>query len=145
MVALSAAQRRQVSSLFAEHLRAPVQMVFFSATEHDRSTAALRALLADLASLSDGRIRVVARSGPEARAEAAAYGVKQAPALVLLDGAGRDTRIRFYGVPMGVDLVVLLEDLIDVSHGETRLSPPARALVRAVDRDLTVQVYSTPT
>ena len=71
--------------------------------------------------------------------------MKQAPALVLLDGAGRDTRIRFYGVPMGVDLVVLLEDLIDVSHGETRLSPPARALVRTVDRDLTVQVYSTPT
>jgi len=142
---LSAAQRRQVKSLFTEHLRAPVRILFFFATARDPSTHALCDLLGDLAQLSDGKITVESRTGPEGRAEAAAYGVEQVPALALLDGAGRDTRIRFYGVPMGVDFAVLLEDLIDVSRGETRLTGPARALIRAIDRDLVIQVYSSPT
>lgn len=142
---LTAAQRRQVRTLLAEHLRAPVQVLFFSAAAHDPAAAPLRELMADLVSLSDGKIQAMGRTGREGQAEAARFGVDQAPALALLDGGGNDTGVRFYGVPLGYELMVLLEDLIDLSRGETRLPPAARALVRAVDRELVIRVYSTPT
>lgn len=142
---LSAAQRRQAKELFAEHLPAPVQVLFFYADAYAPSTAAARALFDELVPLSDGKIRVKAMTGPEGRAEAARYRVEQAPALVLLDEGGRDARIRFYGAPLGYELMVLLEDLIDVSRGATRLSAPARALIRAIDADMVIRVFSSPT
>jgi len=142
---LNAAQRRQVKGLFAEHLRAPVQVLFFFAAAHDPSTAALGELLEELAALSDGKITVAALTGPRGRADAVRYGVDEVPALALLDQRGDDTGVRFLGVPLGYELMVLLEDLIDVSSGTTRLSPPVRAMVRAIDRELVIRVYSTPT
>ncbi|WP_374712089.1 hypothetical protein [Symbiobacterium terraclitae] len=142
---VSDAQRRQIRELFDSHLRDPVEVLFFYVDPHDPHTAAMREILDALVGASGGRIRVRARGGREGQAEAAGYRVEQAPALVLLDGEGGDTRVRFYGATVGYEFMVFLEDLIDVSRGGTRLSEAARRAVRAVDQDLVIQVFTTPT
>lgn len=145
MAIISDAQQKQIKEMFDDYLRRPVEVRFYYADGADPRTAAMQETLARLAEAAGGRLRVRARCGRDGQAEAAGYGVERAPALVLLDGEGRDTRVRFYGLPLGLELVVLLEDLIDVSRGATRLPEPVRKAVRAVDHSLVIQVFTTPT
>lgn len=142
---ISDAQQRQIKVLLDNHLQDPVEVLFFYADPHDPHTAAMQEILDRLGTASGGRLRVSVKGGREGRARAAAYKVEQAPALVLLDKDGRDTRVRFYGTAVGYEFMVFLEDVIDVSRGTTRLSEPARRAIRAIDQDLVIQVYTTPT
>lgn len=145
MAILSDAQRRQVKELFDAHLQDPVQVLFFYADATEQFTAAMLEILNEMERLSGGRITSVSKGGREAQAEAAGYQVDRAPALVLLDRDGNDTRIRFYGATVGYEFMVFLEDLIDVSRGTTRLSEEARRQIQAIDQDVVIQVFSTAT
>lgn len=142
---ISDAQQRQIKELLDSHLQDAAEVLFYYADAFDPHTAAMREILDGLVEASGGRIRVRARGGREGQAEAAGYRVEQAPALVLLDQEGRDTRVRFYGATVGYEFMVFLEDLFDVSRGTTSLSEAARRAIRAVDADLVIQVYTTPT
>jgi len=142
---LSDTQRRQVKELFDAQLQNPVQVLFYYADPNDQFTTAMQEILSEMESLSGGKIKATQKGGREGQAEAARYRVDQAPAMVLLDKDGNDTRIRFYGATVGYEFMVFLEDLIDVSRGVTRLSEAAREQIRAIDQDVVVQVFSTAT
>lgn len=60
------------------------------------------------------------------------------PSLRLLDGWGRDTGIRFVGIPLGQELPVLLNDLVAVSRGVTSISPLGRSQARDLKGELLV-------
>lgn len=62
------------------------------------------------------------------------------PSLRLMDGWGRDTGIRFVGLPLGQELPVLLGDLVAVSRGATGVSPLGRAQARDLKGELLVLV-----
>ena len=69
-------------------------------------------------------------------------GVTRIPAVVL--GSGGSGRIRFYGLPMGYQLPVLIDSIKSVSRGATRLSVNSRKQLRRVNRPVHVQVFVTP-
>lgn len=73
------------------------------------------------------------------------YGVDKVPALVLLREDGTDTRVRYFGIPAGYEFGSLVEDLVDISRGETRLSERTRQALSQIARPVHMQVFVTPT
>ena len=129
-----------------------------------------RELLDELAGLSERLSLVVHDAGAEPET-AATFGVREVPAIVVRRRAGRDLEngatagapteatpapnsgtealhgkgIRFLGLPAGYEFSTLLADVVDVSRGQTDLSEPTRAAVRAIDRPVHLRVFVTPT
>jgi hypothetical protein len=88
------------------------------------------------------------------------HGVERTPALLLrpwapqgadgADGAGGAEdgafgRVRFFGLPSGYEFATVLEDLIDVSRRQTRLSAATRERLATLPAPLHLQVFVTPT
>jgi glutaredoxin-like protein len=65
---------------------------------------------------------------------AAAYGIDKIPATVIM--GEEDYGIRIFGIPSGYEYQTLIDDIVDVSHRDSGL---------AVDKDIRIQVFVTPT
>ncbi len=133
---------------FAKELVSPVFVSYFT-----RKTPAegeppcetcdeTQQLLEELAALSP-QIRLAVHDVDTDVAEARAMDVSRVPALVLT-GAARGG-VRYLGIPAGLEFSSLLADLVDVSRGGTDLAEPTKAALRALDRDVHIQVFVTPT
>lgn len=144
---LTDAQKQKVKQMFEGQLLGPVTVLLFHGDEDGPAaqfTAGTREIVTDLAALSDGRVSLREVSLTGESAEATRYGIYEAPALAMLDGEGRDQNFRFYGAPAGYEFMTLLDDLVDVSRGETRLSEGARGQIKGISQDVLIQVFSTP-
>jgi alkyl hydroperoxide reductase subunit AhpF len=64
--------------------------------------------------------------------------------LCVLRGHNRGT-LRILGIPAGYEFATLLEDIVDLSTGETALSSSTREALAAIDEDLKLDVFVTPT
>ena len=93
----------------------------------------------------DHSVPTVARKGDD-----------NAAVLKVLDDAGRaqlDTLsrncqqhgIRLYGLPTGYEFGSLIDAIMDVSKGDSGLSPATRTALASLERDVHLQVFSTPT
>lgn len=103
-----------------------------------------QALLEELCELSDKLSLTV--HNPRVDADVAAqYGIERSPALVLEPDGERKGLVRFFGLPSGYEFSTLLEDIVDVSRGETRLTSAAREAAAALPGPLHLQVFVTPT
>jgi len=101
-----------------------------------------RQLLEEVADLS-GQISLEVLDIEAAAEKAAASGIDKVPGIVLL-GQG-DPGVRIYGIPSGYEYATLVEDLIDISRGTTRLSEKTKEALKSVDKDIRIQVFVTPT
>jgi len=54
-------------------------------------------------------------------------------------------RVRFFGIPSGYEFGSLIEDIVDMSRGETSLSPESKQKLAALTSDIHIQVFVTPT
>lgn len=72
-----------------------------------------------------------------------ALGVDRIPAVILNSDSGGG--VRCYGVPSGYEFAWLIEGIIDVSKGGGELSAESRENLKAVDKDIHIQVFVTPT
>ena len=106
-----------------------------------------RELVDELASISEGKVRVDVRDLDIDLADAARYRIDKAPAIAVLRNAGewRDFGIRFYGTPAGYEFATLIEDIRMVSHGTTDLSAATVDALRHLSAPLHLQVFVTPT
>ncbi len=135
---------------FAE-LTGPVRLVMFTQSESGLSVPGqecaycreTRMLVEDLGEVSDGRIGVEVHDFILDREEASRYGVARIPAVVVL--GERDYGIRYYGIPAGYEFASLVEDILDVSAQKSGLRPDTAAALRALPKDVHIQVFVTPT
>jgi alkyl hydroperoxide reductase subunit AhpF len=144
---LTDSQKQKVKQMFEGQLQGPVAVLLFHGDEEGPAaqfTAGAREIVSDLAALSEGRITLREVSLTGEAAEAARFKVTEGPALAMLDGEGRDQGLRFYGAPAGYEFMTLLDDLIDVSRGETRLAEATRSQIKGISQDVVIQVFSTP-
>ena len=88
----------------------------------------------------------------DAEADAAAlfmYGFDKTPALavVAVDGTGavQDFGIRFYGIPSGYEFMSLLDAIQTVGSDEVQLAPDTLKFLEALESDVHIQVFVTPT
>ena len=68
--------------------------------------------------------------------------VNRIPAVVI--GADSGKWVRFYGLPLGYELPILVESIKALSRGNTRLSVNSRKQLRRVDKPVHLQVLVTP-
>ncbi len=68
--------------------------------------------------------------------------ISRIPAVVM--GAGSGKWVRYYGLPLGYQLPVLVEITKALSRGSTRLSVNSRKQLRRVEKPVHLQVFVTP-
>ncbi len=101
-----------------------------------------RELLEEVTSLSD-KLHLEMKDFVREKQEAESLGVTHIPAFVL-QGRARG-KVRFFGIPAGYEFSTLVEDLLDLSNGTTKLSEQTRTALQEIDQDLHIQVFVTPT
>jgi alkyl hydroperoxide reductase subunit AhpF len=154
-------QDRQVVARHLGAIAHPVQALFFTQTIGASETVLVtRQILDEVAALSD-KITIAEVNFILERDRAAAYGVEQVPAIVLLrrsasraagpsdipvGTAWEDTGIRFLGAPAGYEFMSLVEALILAGSDDSGLSPGSKALIAEhVKQPLELLVFATPT
>ncbi|MDA8193304.1 MAG: glutaredoxin [Thermaerobacter sp.] len=112
---------------------------------NDPLSQEMASLLREVAEVSPARILLQTREVDQFPALAALYGVRLTPTLVLLDRFGDDTGMRIVGIPTGYQFGVLVQDMVDVALGRTRLSARSLAYLQNLDRDVEIVVAVAPT
>ncbi len=153
MTILSAADAAKVQTFFGEHMQDPVTIELFTEKKsmlyvpgrRDCETCAeTEELLNEVAGLSD-KITLVVNNVRESPESALAEGI--APNLLpafVVKGAGRG-KVRFFGVPGGYEFSSLIQDVVDVSGGVTRLNQTTKEELAKLEDDVHIRVFVTPT
>jgi alkyl hydroperoxide reductase subunit AhpF len=151
MAFLSPEIQTEIKKIF-EELTGDVRLLFF--TEHESpliipgredcpTCKDARTLFEEVVALS-GKLHLeiyeVAADGETARE----YGIERVPALIMM-ADGVKGKVRYFGLPSGYEFSVLLGSLVDVSKGEADLSEETMNVLDALDKDLHLQVFVTPT
>ena len=104
----------------------------------------VKQLSAELAEISNGRVRAEHYVLEEAMGLAERLRVKRAPAMVVTDAKG-ELALKFYGVPSGHEFGALLEDLADAAGGDgPGLGPETVQFLQRLEEPVHLQVFVTP-
>jgi len=125
-----------------EGLVAPVQLVMFTQTIECKFCAETRALVEEVASLSD-KVEAVIYNFVTDKDKADDYGVDKIPAVAVI--GEEDYGVRFYGIPAGYEFTSLIEAIKTVSTGESQLSDVTKEALAQIDEPVHFQVFVTPT
>ncbi|MGQ9618926.1 MAG: protein disulfide oxidoreductase [Candidatus Aminicenantia bacterium] len=101
-----------------------------------------RELVEELATLSD-KLKVEVYNFAIDKVKAEEYGIDKIPAIVVK--GEKDYGIRFYGIPAGYEFTTLIEDIVDVSNGESGLLNQTKEKMKEIDKPVHIQVFVTPT
>jgi len=99
-------------------------------------------ILDETSSLSD-KIELNVKYYSKDKQDVEKYKVDKTPAIVI--EGDKDFGVRFYGIPSGYEYSSLLENIIDISKGESGLTPQSKELVKQIERHIHLQVFVTPT
>ena len=69
--------------------------------------------------------------------------IDKIPALAVI--GVKDYGVRFYGIPAGYEFTSLTGAIIDVSRGDSGLTPKSRDQLKNLDQSVHIQVFVTPT
>jgi glutaredoxin-like protein len=150
MPLIAASDQDTLRTLFDERLQGDVTITYF--TQHESKLivpgqecalcAQTREILQEVAELSD-KVHLEVKDFVRDAEAAKELGVDRIPAFVL-EGKAQG-KVRYFGIPSGYEFSSLIEDLLDVSAGTTDLSEKTRKSLEAIDQDVHIQVFVTPT
>jgi glutaredoxin-like protein len=132
---------------FEANLVNPVKLVVFTQEFECQFCAETRQIIEEIAGLSD-KVSAEVYDFVADKATADLYSVDKIPAIVVLrveDGMDRDYGIRFYGIPSGYEFTSVIEDIVDVSKGDSGLQPNSKEAVAGLTEPVHFQVFVTPT
>lgn len=147
MPLISAKDAEFLRNEFATQLVNPVKLLMFTQTFECQFCAETRQIVEEVAALSD-KITAEVYNFVVDKAVAESYGVDKIPAIAILRVEGdreKDYGIRFYGIPSGYEFTSLIEDILDVSKGESGLQPKTKKAVAELTEPVHIQVFVTPT
>jgi alkyl hydroperoxide reductase subunit AhpF len=143
---LSPADQDKLRDAFTSMTRR-VRLLFFTQTIGCDTCAETRQILDELPPLSD-KISIEEVNLVLDRDKAAQHGVDRAPAVALSfeDGESfHDSRIRFLGAPSGYEFISLVQAVLLAGGRASGLTDANRSRIAAVDKSITMQVFTTPT
>jgi glutaredoxin-like protein len=132
---------------FETNLVEPVKLVMFTQEMECQFCAETRQIVEEIAELSD-EIAVEIYDFVADKAEAELYQIDKIPAIAIVrvaDGKEKDYGVRFYGIPSGYEFTSVIEDIVDVSKGESGLQPRSKEAVAGITKPVHFQVFVTPT
>jgi len=134
--------KAKVSRIFAQNLENEVKIRYFTQDFECEFCKETRMLLEELAALSQ-KIRLEVYDFVADAKKAKEFGVDKIPATIL---SGKvECKVRFFGIPSGYEFTSLVEDIVDVSKGQSRLPPQLVSKVRSITKPTHIQVFVTPT
>jgi alkyl hydroperoxide reductase subunit AhpF len=125
-----------------ERLGGPAKLIVFASELGPEENGQTVHLVKEVAALSD-HLSVEVLNPYIDRDKASAYGVEMTPAIVV-EGA-RDYGIRFLGLPGGYEFSNLIDAIIAVSTGQPDLRAETVSALSALEDDVTIKVFTTPT
>jgi glutaredoxin-like protein len=145
MTILSQSDRNEVARIFAKELGPNnvrlINIVSENGCEYCKQT---NELLREIVDISNGKITLETYDLEKEKDKLSNHRVDRAPAIIISNGKSETFNVRFYGIPAGYEFRSLLDDIIDVSKGSTRLTDSVRAKIRDVSVPLTIKVFVTP-
>lgn len=132
---------------FETNLVEPVKLVMFTQEMECQFCAETRQIVEEIAELSD-KIAVEIYDFAADKAEVELYRIDKIPAIAIVqveDGKEKDYGVRFYGIPSGYEFTSVIEDIVDVSKGESGLQPRSKEAVAGITEPVHFQVFVTPT
>lgn len=133
--------KKQIRKMFSG-LKNDVKLINFTQEIECQYCRETRQILEELAALSD-KLTLEIYDFVTDKEVVEKYNIDKIPATVV-EGQ-RDYGIRFYGIPSGYEFSSLIEDILDISKGESGLSEQAKKLVKQIDVPYHIQVFVTPT
>ena len=147
MALLSPADQDKLRETFAEMTR-PVRLLFFTQTVGCETCVMTREIIDELPALSD-RIAIDEINLVLEADKAKPYGIDRAPGIAIVwqdeSAQPHDSRIRFLGAPSGYEFISLVQAVLLAGGRPSSLSDQNRARLAAVDKPMTMQVFTTPT
>jgi alkyl hydroperoxide reductase subunit AhpF len=144
---IAPADQQKLRDAFSE-MTSPVRLLLFTQTLGCETCLQTRQILDELPALSD-KITVDEANLVLDADKAAQYAVERVPSIAVLgrNGAGeeRDSRIRFVGAPAGYEFISLVQAVLLVGGRASNLTGENLARVAAVDKPMTMKVFTTPT
>lgn len=124
-------------------LPADVRLVFFEQALNCETCPEARRLIEMVASCSP-RLSLQTYSAITDKAKAGEYGVERVPCLVVC-GTNKDYGLRYYGAPVGYELMSVLETIQDVAAAEAGHPPVPPEILKDVVSPVRMRVFVTPT
>ncbi|MBC7330241.1 thioredoxin family protein [bacterium] len=153
MAIISDKDKEYIKKLFSEKLDKEVRILMFTQKESPLVVPGVeectycketRQILEELCELSP-KLKLEVHDFYGEKELAAKHGVDKIPATLLIPEGEETARVRFYGIPSGYEFGSLIEDIIDMSRGETSLSPESKQKLASLTSDIHIQVFVTPT
>ena len=132
---------------FETNLVEPVKLVMFTQEFECQFCTETRQIVEEVAALSD-KVEAEIRDFVADKDVAERYRIDKIPAIAVVqsgDGGEKDYGVRFYGIPSGYEFTSIIEDIVDVSKGDSGLQPKSREAVAAITEPVHFQVFITPT
>jgi glutaredoxin-like protein len=143
MAKIDQEEKNKIKELFSKHLKDEVNLLFFSKDKDCQYCADTEEILTEVTAL-DEKVNFEKHLVGSDKAEE--LGVDRAPAIIFLNNEGQDSGVHFYGIPSGYEFTSLIEDILDMSdHERIDLSEDIKKEVRAIESDILLQVFITPT
>jgi glutaredoxin-like protein len=143
MAKIDQEEKNKIKELFSKHLKDEVNLLFFSKDKDCQYCADTEEILTEVTAL-DKKVNFEKHLVGSDKAEE--LGVDRAPAIIFLNNEGQDSGVHFYGIPSGYEFTSLIEDILDMSdHERIDLSEDIKKEVRAIESDILLQVFITPT
>ncbi len=125
-----------------EKLDKAVKVVNFTQELECQFCRETRGLVEEVANLSD-KLNIEVYNFQIDKEKAAEFKIDKIPATIVM--ADQDVGIRFYGIPSGYEFASLLESMEMVSTGKSHLSAESLSKIAAIDKEVHIQVFVTPT
>jgi hypothetical protein len=119
-----------------------VRLLLVTSREDCEFCALTEGFLSDIAALAPG-IGVEVLSLEEDGARAGELGIERAPGIAIL--GKKDHGIRYYGLPTGYEFITFIETIALVAKDEPALLPDTVTALAALDKPVTLTVFSTKT
>ncbi len=130
----------QVREIF-KRLESPVTLNLFLAKESRCPYCKETEELISIVSQTSDKINV--RKYYEGSDEAKAFNIDKYPAIVV---HGKEKyNIRYFGIPVGYEFGVLIEDILHASRGKPDLPDDIVEKLKEIDKPVHIQVFMTPT
>ncbi len=120
----------------------PVKLVLFVEEKNCEYCDHAKQLLDEIADLSD-KITVQVHDLHADKERAVQFQIDKAPAMVVMNG--KDYGIRYFGIPSGYEFGSLIDDILDVSKGESGLSAATKEALAKLTQPIHFEVFVTPT
>ena len=144
---LAPADQDKLRESFAQ-MTSPVRLLFFTQALDCETCVHTRQILDELPLVSD-KITIEEVPFLLEKEKASQFNIDRVPAIAIVgqdaSGAARDSRIRFLGAPAGYEFISLVQAVLLVGGRGSNLSEANRRRLAAVDKPLTMQVFTTPT